>query len=235
MILDQQVTERSPKKNKITVQSFCNTNTPASRSCRWRAVAASLLQALDREKPPCEREVTNHRNPWPYPEGRHRRRAKLHHRPPPLLIPPDPSPSQIRTGLQELERAEERRGTPSSKGMHADTKNRSSSATTSMPPPAGPPPNPTLCTGRESRFPHPPAAGAAAGGGGNHESAASKVDRRGELKKSPLSTVDAEGNGPRSVFFFFSEMLLNPFSILTLTKLRFFRWQLAFYFKKSNI
>jgi hypothetical protein len=93
MILDQQVTERSTKKNEITAQSFCNTSTTASRSCRWRAVSASLLQALDREKSPRERGVTNHRNPWPYPEGRRHRRANLHHRPPQLHIPPDPSPS----------------------------------------------------------------------------------------------------------------------------------------------
>jgi hypothetical protein len=41
MILDQQVTERSTKKNEITAQSFCITRTTASRS--YRGVPSLLL------------------------------------------------------------------------------------------------------------------------------------------------------------------------------------------------
>ena len=66
-------------------------------------------------------------------------------------------------------------GAPPREGKPADSKTRTDATSTSMAPPAGNLPDPTLCTGRDLRFPQPPAAEAAAGGRGNRRSPASEV------------------------------------------------------------
>ena len=104
----------------------------------------------------------------------------------------NPTISRLQTVARETA---ELHGAPPPERSRADTTKPTSTTATSKAPLAGRPTSPTLCTRRETGFPHPPAAGAADGGRGTHASPAAKVDRRRAPKKRLFRTVAIRGEG----------------------------------------
>jgi hypothetical protein len=161
-----------------------STNLSATRPQRrqwrrqWRAVAPALLNALDREQSPSEREVVDRRPKGPTPEGAVVVESSRH-----IFLHEVFNCCRFRHRATETGKGKSSPAAPqnrqpdggsrSTPGLLGAPPSRGRTATCKTNPAAPLPPRrrrldtlskPTLYTRRESGFPRPPAAGAAGGG-----------------------------------------------------------------------